>query len=149
MRKIGTKIYFDKISGEVITIIGQRSGEVVETTLEQDISTYSALTIRNPETFDYIKLEYDQYSQDFAECIGYRVNPETKTLEFSYPDPNEPEAPQPYQAPLSEKVESLEQEKMILQLALAETIEKQETDKVNNQLALAELVETLTLKGVL
>lgn len=56
---------------------------------------------------------------------------------------------QPFHLEVKGRLESLEQEKMILQLALAETIEKQETDKVNNQVALAELVETLIIQGVL
>jgi len=34
--------------------------------------------------------EYGQYAQDFAESNGYRVNPETKKLEFSYPDSEQP-----------------------------------------------------------
>ncbi len=51
--------------------------------------------------------------------------------------------------PEEKKIEELEKEKTILQLALAETIEKQETDKINNQVALAELLETLIIKGVL
>jgi len=50
---------------------------------------------------------------------------------------------------LEEKLATLEQEKLVLQLALAESIEKQEMDKISNQLALAELIETLTIKGVL
>lgn len=157
--KIGRRIYFDLETGNVLVDTGERQGSVRPTTTEQDIATYKVLNERVIGTFAYIELPYGQYAQDFRECNGYRVNVDMisdlpfeegyKALEFSYPDPNAPEEPQPYQAPLSEKVESLEQEKMILQLALAETIEKQETDKINNQLALAELVETLTLKGVL
>lgn len=64
-------------------------------------------------------------------------------------DENLPVDPEPQPPTLEEKLEALEQEKLILQLALAESIEKQEIDKINNQLALAELVETLTMKGVL
>lgn len=142
------RIYYDVINGEKIVEVALRGGFTPKT-IEQDIASFTALSERNRETFDYIELEYGQYAQDFRECNGYRVNPETKSLEFSYPDPNAPEEPQPYQAPLSEKVELLDREKTILQLVLAETIEKQETEKIYNQLALAELIETLTLKGVL
>lgn len=120
-----------------------------ETTIEKDISDFKQLSERNRDSFDVLEIPDGAYEQDYAECSGYRVNTETKELEFSYPDPNEPEVEQPYQVPLSEKVASLEQESMILQLALAETIEKQEVDKVGNQVAMAELVETLIIKGVL
>lgn len=108
--KIGRRIYFDKDTGNVIVDVGERRGSVVPTTTEQDIKNYTALSERNRDSFDYIELEYGQYAQDFAECNGYRVNPETKELEFSYPDPNAPEEPKEpvYQAPLSEEVKKLE-----------------------------------------
>ncbi|KQL12391.1 hypothetical protein [Cytobacillus solani] len=64
-------------------------------------------------------------------------------------DENQPDVSVPQLPTFEEKLETLEQEKLVLQLALAESIEKQEIDKINNQLALAELVETLTMKGVL
>ncbi|PWA08668.1 hypothetical protein DCC39_14615 [Pueribacillus theae] len=102
--KIGRRIYHEKETGNVIIDTGERQGYVIPTTVEQDIETYKALSERNRDTFDVIELEYGQYAQDFAECNGYRVNPGTKELEFSYPDPNEPEKPPVYQKPLSESV---------------------------------------------
>lgn len=112
--QIGRRIYFDKISGEIILNVHERIGFVIPTTIEQDIQTYKSLSERNRETFDYIELEYGQYAQDFAESNGYRVNPETKELEFSYPDSNEPEEPPEYRPPLSEEVEGLKQENQLL-----------------------------------
>ena len=102
---IGRKVYFVVETGEVILITSQKRGLWAEqTSYEKDLVTFPALSERNPETFDVIELEYDQYAQDFLECDGYRVNPQTLELEFSYPDPNEPEAQQPYIKPLSESV---------------------------------------------
>lgn len=97
------RIFFDSLTGDVIQEIG-RVGAMSLPTIEQDIATYTALSERNRDTFDILELEFGQYMQDFAECNGYRVNPETKELEFSYPDPNEPEAPPVYQSPLSEQI---------------------------------------------
>lgn len=108
MRRLGRKIYYDIPTGNVILDTGERQGSVVPTTVEQDVQTYKALSERNRETFDYIELEYGQYARDFAECNGYKVNPETKELEFSYPDPNEPEEEPIYQKPLSEQINELE-----------------------------------------
>lgn len=105
--ELGRRIYHEIQTGNVILDIGERKGHVLPTTVGQDIQTYKALSERNRETFDYIELEYGQYAQDFAESNGYRVNPDTKELEFSYPDPNEPEVEQPYQKPLSEEIEEL------------------------------------------
>lgn len=108
MKQIGRKIYFDKETGNILVDLGEKQGFVIETTVEQDIQNYTVLSERNRDTFDYIELEYGQYSQDFMESNGYRINPETKELEFSYPDPNEEEPQEPvYQEPLSEEVKEL------------------------------------------
>lgn len=108
--KIGRRIYYDTLSGDVLLDAGDRQGFVESTTIMYDIQIYKELSERNPGTFDSIDLEFGQYAQDFSESNGYRVNPETKKLEFSYPDPNEPEVEQPYQAPLSERINYLEDE---------------------------------------
>ncbi|CDX01311.1 Hypothetical protein DPCES_1424 [Desulfitobacterium hafniense] len=105
--KIGRKIYYDLQTGNIIVNTGDRQGSVIPTTIEQDVLSYTSLSERNRDTFDYIELEYGQYSQDFAECNGYRVNPVTLELEFSYPDPENPEEPPVYRPPLSEEVASL------------------------------------------
>lgn len=130
--KIGKRIYYDALTGEVVLDTGERKGSVTSTTIEQDIQTYKALSERNRESFNVIELEYGQYAQDFAECIGYRVNieklkmlPEDRkheALEFSYPDLNlPPEEQEPvYQSPLSEKVESLETKVTLQEQAIAE-----------------------------
>lgn len=107
--QIGRRIYFDKATGNIIVDTGERQGFVRPTTVEQDIATFKELSERNRETFDYIELEFGQYAQDFAECNGYRVNPETKQLEFSYPVPTESGAGPVYRPPLSEEVETLKQ----------------------------------------
>lgn len=119
---LGRKIYFDKVSGEAILNTGERSGSVVPTAIEQDIATYTILSERNRDTFDVLELEYGQYAQDFAACNGYRVNPETKELEFSYPDPSEPEAPPVYQEPLSTQVEKLKERQDATENALLDLL---------------------------
>lgn len=106
LNQIGRRIYYENITGNVIFDTGERQGTVMPTTVERDIEVFVDLSERNRDTFDYIELEFGVYAQDFAECNGYRVNTETKTLEFSYPDPNEPEVEQSYQLPLSEQVAS-------------------------------------------
>lgn len=122
--QIGRKVYYEKSSGNVIVDTGERSGSVRESTVDEDFASYVALSERVRETVDYIQLEYGQYAQDFAECNGYRVNPETKTLEFSYPDPNAPEEPPVYRAPLSEEVARLQAENVDLMLALTQVYEE-------------------------
>lgn len=108
--QIGRKIYYDKSTGNVILDTGEMMGAVIETTIEQDFETYQALKERVRDTVGVIQLEYGQYAADFAECNGYRVNPETLELEFSYPDPNTTEPQEPvYQKPLSEELKETKQ----------------------------------------
>lgn len=127
--KIGRRIYFDVSTGNVLVDTGERSGSVVPTTIEQDITNYKELSERVIGTFAYFELPYGQFAQDFAECSGYRVNVDKiseipieegyKALEFSYPDPNEELPQQPvYQKPLSEVVNSLKGEIVTLQGAV-------------------------------
>lgn len=121
MDKIGKKIYFSKETGVPIVVTAEIFTGGVETTTEQDFKEYAALAERVPETVGMIQLEYGQYAQDFAECNGYRVNPETGEIEFSYPDdPNIPGNQEPvYQQPLTTQVTELKQAIADLTMTLA------------------------------
>ncbi|EPE61258.1 hypothetical protein L479_02343 [Exiguobacterium sp. S17] len=116
------RIYYNKTTGAKIVEVGF-SGYVTPTTVEQDILTYTALSERNADSFVILEIPYDRHIQDFTECNGYRVNPATKGLEFSYPDPNEPEAPIVYEKPLSEQMKELKAENLATMGALAEVYE--------------------------
>lgn len=93
-----------------------------ETTIDKDIADFKALSERNRDTFDVIELAFGEYAQDFAECNGYRVNPATKALEFSYPDATQPDAEPVYVKPLSEEVRRLDEQQTLMQSALDELI---------------------------
>lgn len=107
--QVGRKIYYELSTGNVLVNTGERQGNVVETTKEQDFASFKELSERVPETVGVIELEYGQLSQDFAECNGVMVNLNTGGLEFSYPVPSNPEAPQTYRQPLSVEVTDLKQ----------------------------------------
>lgn len=112
------KIYYDKVTGEVIWSVSHNQDITVD--FDRDYSTMKVLNERVKESLELMILKDGQYEQDFAGSNGVRVNVETKALEFSYPDPNEPEAPPIYQAPLSESVSLLEQENAMLQMSVME-----------------------------
>jgi len=146
--EIGRKIYYEIATGNVIVDTGERSGSVVETTREQDFELYRDLATRVPETVGMIQLEYRQYAEDFAQCNGYRIDPETEEVLFSYPDPDGPEQPIVYRKPLTEQVTALETEVTNAMLAIAEVYEEKEqqlaqkeTEVTNAMLAIAELYE--------
>lgn len=140
---IGRKIYYDKITGEVLVDTGE--GSIIETTEEQDIARFVALSNRNRDTFDVIQLAYGQYREDFMQCINYRVNPENRELEFSYPDPNATVPQEPvYVKPLTGQISELEQQnaELLLDLVMKDSrIEELEQ-------AQAQLLLDLTMKGV-
>lgn len=120
MNRVGRKIYYDKLTGNIILDTGEMMGVVIETTIEQDFETYQVLKERVRDKVGVIQLEYGQYAEDFAQCNGYRVNPETLELEFSYPDPNKPEPQeQVYQKPLTEQLKETQQAAAELTLLLA------------------------------
>jgi hypothetical protein len=117
LRQIGRKIFYDKFTGNVITDTGERQGAVRDTTIEQDIATYKVLSERNRDTIEVLLLPFGARKQDFAECNGYRVNPETRELEFSYP--SESEQPEiVYQKPMSEEIKELKAQLQVTQSAL-------------------------------
>ncbi|WP_342435906.1 hypothetical protein NSS79_20500 [Paenibacillus sp. FSL L8-0436] len=141
--KIGTKIYYEKATGNVILNTGERAGAVVETTREQDFASYKVLSERVEETVGLIELEYGQYATEFLESRGrIRVNPETEKLEFNYGpiDPEEPTEPV-YQKPLTERIALAETETAGMALELAQTqarLDQAEKDSASLLLSLVE-----------
>lgn len=107
--KIGRKIYYDIVTGVPILDTGQYDNAIRDTTVEEDIETYLVLSERSPNSYDVLKLEFDQYQSDFQESNGFWVNPETKKLEFSYPDPDNTPSTPGFQQPLTDQITDLKQ----------------------------------------
>ena len=143
MAQIGRRIYYETSTGNAIQDTGERSGNVVETTIEQDFAAYVALAERVSSTVGCLQLDYGKFAQDFAECNGYRVDVsgETPSLLFSYSDPSEPESPTEYRPPLSEQVGALEDESAMLALELVGTQIRLDQAEVEKAALLLELVE--------
>lgn len=113
--QIGSKIYYDKETGNVIQIVFERSGHVVETTREQDFATYVALTARVQDSVGMLQLEYGAYEADYeAGGVITRIDLEKMEPLFTYPDPVDPDTPQEPRPALSKLVESLEQENVLM-----------------------------------
>jgi hypothetical protein len=104
---VGRRIYWDKATGNVIQDTGERSGNVVATTVEQDFVVYASLTERVPATVGVLELDYGQYASDFQEANGrYRVDPATGKIEFAEPQTG-PQVEPVYQQPLSEQIAAI------------------------------------------
>lgn len=82
--QIGRKIYFDKFTGNILVEIGERIGGVRDTTQDEDFASYSNLQGRTIESVGVLQLEYGQYSEQFQNCYGYSVNPETNKIVFNF-----------------------------------------------------------------
>lgn len=116
----GMRIYFKTDSGEVLVNTGEMQGAVTAHSYTVDTQLYSSLNELTLGSFDYIDLQFGQFRQDFIDAKDYRVNPETKELEFIYPDPNEPEQPPVYQKALSSQIKDLEKktDEAIMELSM-------------------------------
>ena len=105
---IGKRIYYLKVDGRVILDTGEAEGWVNPTTSEQDWEIYSELSKYNKSEVDYIELKWGEFKTEFAECTSYRVNVDTKTLEFDYtPIPEPPDVP--HTPTVHERLDALEQ----------------------------------------
>lgn len=114
--KIGAKIYYDKNTGNVIVNTGERSGVVVETTVEQDFEIYRDLAQRFPESVGMIQLGYGEYDSDVsAGGVISKVDLITLKPLFTYPTPDTEPEPQPS---LSQKVDDIEKRQDLMQEAL-------------------------------
>ncbi|MNI44873.1 hypothetical protein D3C73_992700 [compost metagenome] len=105
--EVGMKIYYDKATGNVILNTGEKAGNVIETTVEQDFKCYAALAERIPETVGIVQLAYGQYAQDFWESSDYRINVDTGKLEFNYSSFVQEIVEEDYDPPLSQVVNEL------------------------------------------
>lgn len=104
---LGKRIYYLKIDGRVVLDTGEAEGWVNPTTSEQDWEIYSELSKYNKSEVDFMELQFGEFKTEFAECTSYRVNVETKTLEFDYT--SKPEPPEVPVAPsLHERMETQE-----------------------------------------
>ena len=121
MKKIGTKIYYCLLTGNVIKIIGDMQGYVKETTFDEDIEIYTELKERDKDTIGLLTFKYGEYPKLSQGATGVMVDLETKELIFSYEElPQEPQEPTEIEK-IQEKISILEAENKILKQELSIT----------------------------
>lgn len=109
LNQIPRRIYYDKTSGLPIYETGEQLSPFEPRTIEQDFEVIEELKSYNRDMVGVLELEWGRYSEDFSVCNGFRVNLTTMDIEFSYPNPNEPEAPHEFRPSLSGEIEELKQ----------------------------------------
>jgi hypothetical protein len=73
MIQIGRKIYFDKLTGNVLTDTGERMGNVRTTTLDGDFAAFSQLQSKDPSTVGVIQLGYGERVDEFMNMGSMKV----------------------------------------------------------------------------
>ena len=77
--EIGHRLYYDLTSGDVLFDTGERAGDVIETTFDQDVAVYPALKGRTTADTGYVDFTYGdaQFSKPYGSA---HVDPATKAL---------------------------------------------------------------------
>lgn len=139
MKKIGTKIYYCLLTGNVIKIIGDMQGYVKETTFDEDIEIYTELKERDKDSIGSLQFNYGEYPKLSQGSTGVMVNLETKELIFSYEElPTPPQEPTEIEI-IQEKISILQEENKNLKTEQ----EQQNEEILVNMLANTEMFEML------
>jgi len=81
MAQIGRKIYYELATGNVILETGERWGDVIETSIEDDFNSYAVLNERVPSSIGVIFVEYGADSDKFKK---YKYHVDVLTGEIAW-----------------------------------------------------------------
>ena len=133
MPKVNGKIYYNNVTGDVLVIVNQNEGVWIrETTFAQDVATYPQLKEIDKNVIGVLKLEWNQYAEDFATQRPVKVV--NGRIQWQ---PNPPPDVQPSEKPFSEKLADAEKE-----LARQRELNRMANDDFDN------LVQSLMEAGV-
>lgn len=139
MKKIGTKLYYCLLTGNVLQLVGDMAGNVIEPTFEQDYEVYNNLKERDKSTIGLLKFEYGEYPKLSENSTGVSIDLETKQPIFNYePLPEVPYEPSRVDI-LENKISALEAENKSLKVEQ----EQQDEEILVNMLANTEMFEMI------
>ncbi|MFK4340791.1 MULTISPECIES: hypothetical protein [unclassified Paenibacillus] len=84
MDEIGSRVFWDKVSGKVVFVTPESAGDVAKTSVKDDVAFYPQLCDYDNDKIGVIQLEYQQHKQEFEQAVSYWVNPTTQTIEFKH-----------------------------------------------------------------
>jgi len=67
--EVGRRVYYDPLTGDVVQDCGERSGDVTQTTQEQDFEVYPNLQPYEQGTLGILELEYGTFRKNFAKYL--------------------------------------------------------------------------------
>lgn len=153
--KLGTKIYYEKLTGNVIFTRGDMQGFVKESSFDEDYEMYSDLKKYEKNKIDLIELEYGKLSDELTKnkANSYKVDvsgePHKLVYEYINFDTGEPaEPPKSLEELISEKAAEIatkivEKAKVENALGVAELSLKIDEVDVKSSTAVAEISEML------
>lgn len=77
--QIGRKIYYEKSTGNVLLTTSEMQGDVIETTIDQDFESYTALQGRTKNSVGVKQMAYGEESENFAK-YPFRINTVTELI---------------------------------------------------------------------
>lgn len=84
--QIGRKIYYEKATGNVILTTSEMQGDVIETTIDQDFESYTALQGRLKESVGIKQMNYGEESENFAK-YPFHIDATTNTIVWDVNSP--------------------------------------------------------------
>ncbi|HDR7785265.1 hypothetical protein [Bacillus wiedmannii] len=83
---VNKRIYFEKDTGIVVMVTGGFRDDWLHTipTVQEDMSKYSALAERVPETLSMLELKEGTYDDEFSKATSFKVDVKTNTLVFDF-----------------------------------------------------------------
>lgn len=146
--KIGTKIYYEKNTGNIIMTVRDMIGNVVDTSLDIDYENYKELSSYNLYSIGCIQFDFGEFSKLMSEnnADQYYVDVTGTEPKVIFTQ-SEDKKNEPKQKTLDEIIdEKLNEVKTELSTAITEIIENTEATKIELSTAITEVVEMITPK---
>ena len=121
IKQIGTKIYYCKLTGNVIKVIGDMQGYVIETNFDEDYEIYTELKERDKTSIGLLQYAYGEYPALSKNSTGCYFNLVENKLVFTYDElPIPPQEPTEIEI-MQSKISTLELENATLKQELEST----------------------------
>jgi len=84
IKQVCSKIYYEINSSNIILITSECQGNIVVKTKKEDMKLYLQLQKYREDEIDFIELPYGTLGSTFNNVKSYKINAETKSLDFVY-----------------------------------------------------------------
>lgn len=105
--QLGRRIYYSGSNGTLVLDTGEYTGydQTKRTTKEEDFLLHPELSKYVINEIEHIDLSFGEFREEFTTCLSFRVNPQTKKIEFAY------QKPDLFEKPMIEQLKELKDER--------------------------------------